>query len=83
MDEQDYTPVAWSISQLIRTMARECALHLQGYDFGKPNRTMCGRGFDGNALWDFDAHAYPPSQFRGCKRCEAGYRRWRKKETTP
>lgn len=69
------TPIAWSISQLVRTMAREGVLHMQGFDYGKPGKTMCGCTFDGNGLWDFDVGQYPPSEFQGCKRCEAGYRR--------
>lgn len=79
--QPNITPVAWSISQLVRTMAREGVLHMQGFDYGKPERTLCGRSYNAGGHWDFEFHDYPPDEFQGCKRCEAAYRRFVNRST--
>lgn len=42
--------------------------HIQGYDFGKAEHTLCGIPY--GRSWDFEVGKFPPSQFDNCKRCK-------------
>lgn len=68
--------VCWSVTQQVRTHGG-AVLHLQGYDYGKPDRTLCGRSFSTGELYDYDVRNCDPSALGDilCKRCAATLRR--------
>jgi hypothetical protein len=71
------TPVCWSVSRQLRgPVARTGVLHMQGYYYGMVDKSLCGYTYNGDALWDFGVEDYPPSEFKGCVKCMARYRRW-------
>jgi hypothetical protein len=71
--------VCWSVTQQIRTHGG-AVLHLQGGDYGKAGRTLCGRSFFSSELYDYGVMSdqeLTESDPVLCKRCRASLRQYR------
>lgn len=66
--------VCWSVTRQVRTHGG-AALHVQGFDYGKPGRTLCGRSLFSSELYDYDARPIDGSEEVLCRRCAASFKR--------
>lgn len=75
------TAICWSIAQRFRdTVYRSATVHMQGFEYGKPGHTLCGIAY--GPSWTYEAGDYPPALFDGCKRCQAAYKAWKRRQVT-
>lgn len=65
--------VCWSMTVWAQHPQDGTIIHIYGYDYGKPDRTLCGIRTTWN--WNFEVHDYGSSEFDGCKRCKSALKR--------
>jgi hypothetical protein len=66
--------VCWSVTRQVRTHGG-AVMHIQGFDYGKPKRTLCGRSLFSGELYDYSVMEFAEFESVLCKRCAATFKR--------